>query len=447
MSRAVGRATDGPVRVAIADDKNLVFSDDYRAGWKKGFEGIGCEVKVFDVSALRGPSIKSPYAARHKGWPKLMGQEVWRWRPDLVWAHHGRAASDQFFLSQLKPKGVKVAVYLCDEPYETGVTASYSPAFTHVFTMDPCTIRAHQLSRKGRENVFYLPPAVDPELFPLRPYADRTCSAFFLGNAELVPRPRWLRPVEQAIDGADIRFWKDRRGRAVGKGHPKWVPLEKVPAHYANCIVGLNVHRHPGITADCYRTRVQRRPSRLVVPAGITLQQEKPKEWGTGFWNDANLPAAHINPRFFEMAASGTCVVSDAHRYELTRMFPMAPRAQDPDHFLELVHYYTCHPEEAEKIGRACSSLISRRHTYRHRAAEVLIRLGLAELHTESLRTSLGEQQEYLSPQEFSLQGVESYWAATGHSERWSPAYGKSLIEGSGTLKEGGSITSTPGWL
>lgn len=446
MSRTIGAKGD-PIRVAIADDSGLIFSDDYRAGWKVGFEGIGCTVKVFSIAGIRGASqLMSPYSTVARGFPKVIGKEIWRWRPDIVWCHHGRAASHEFFLRELKGK-TKTAVHLVDEPYESGETARYSPSFDYVFTIDPCTIRAHQLGRRNRNNVFYLPPAVDPELFPCKGYSDRTTPAFFLGNAELHPRRAWLQPVNEAIDGTDIRFWRDKRGHSVGKGHRKWVDLDQIPKLYSNCIVGLNVHRTPWIDQKCYQSRVLKRPSRLKVPEGITLCLERPKEFGTGFWNDGNLPAAHVNPRFFEMAASGTCVVSDASRFELSRMFPMAPRAQDPEHFLQLVHYYTTHPKEAEEIGQKCSSLILKRHTYQHRAAEVLIRVGLLDAQEESLLTSLGAPEGFLSPQDFGVQGIECAWGATGHSERWSPAYGKSLIEGCGSRKEGSSVDVTPGWL
>jgi hypothetical protein len=450
-TREIGARND-PLRVAIADDSGLIFSDDYRAGWKRGFEGIGCTVKVFDVSGIRkASSIQSPYSTMHRGFPKMIAQEIWKFRPDLVWCHHGRAASHEYFMQQLRDRGIPVAVYLCDEPYETGETARYSHVFSHVFTMDPCTIRVHQLSRTGRSNVYYLPPAVDTDLFPYNPYnggaVERVVPSFFLGNAELTPRRRWLEPVERSIDGTVIAFWADRRGKTVGKGSKRWIPLDQVPRRYSSCVVGLNIHRDPRIDKGCFERRVLLRPKRLRIPDGIKLCPEKPEEFGTGFWNDANLPAAHINPRFFEMAACGTCVVSDAMRYELTRMFPMAPRAQTPEHFLELVHYYTRHPEEAEEIGSKCSSLISKRHTYKHRAAEVLIRLGLKESQEENLRICLGEPEDYLSPQDFGEQGIELSWGATGHSERWSPASGKSSTKESGSLKEGSSVDETPAWL
>src|SRR5690606_20416213 len=108
----------------------------------------------------------------------------------------------------------------------------------------------------------------------------------------------------------------------------------------------------------------------------------------------------HLNPRFFEMASCGTLVVSDDHRSELARMFPMAPRAESPEHFFELVSYYIDHPHEAEEIGRACSTLVSRRHSYAHRAAEVLIRAGFKGLLPDSQLSFLGEPEAWLSPQD-----------------------------------------------
>lgn len=445
VARKIGVGPTEKFRVAIADDSRLIYSDDYRTGWKRGFEAIGCEVQIFDISVLRQiVSVgSSPYrSTRMPGTAKQIADHIARWKPHLVWCHHGRAASNEDFQVRLRKDGIKTAVYLCDEPYESGETARYSPRFGYVFTMDPCTVEVHRRSRKDRNNVFYLPPGVDVVHFARRPYAGRQVPAFFLGNATLIPRLDWLKPIERLVDGADIRFFK-----TVGKNDPKWVALQDHPKHYASCIVGLNVHRAPEITNECYKKRVMGRPRAMHVPEGIELCRQMPKREGTGFWNDANLPAAHVNPRFLEMAACGTCVVSDDHRSELARLFPMAPRAQDPDHFVELVLYYLKHPDEAEKIGDACSYLISRRHSYAHRAAEVLIRVGLMGLERASQHSFLGEPAAYLSPQDLSLLLARSSSEATGRSERWSPAYGMSLTSTSGSPSESDSLDVPTPWL
>jgi hypothetical protein len=142
--------------------------------------------------------------------------------------------------------------------------------------------------------------------------------------------------------------------------------------------------------------------------------------------------------------ASGTLVVSDDHRSELTRMFPMAPRAATKERFLELVRYYLEHTDEAEEIGRACSSLVSKRHTYRHRAFEVLIRAGLSDRVPDAVASSLGAQVDWLTPQGSELQKETSFSERTGPSEPWSPAYGSSLIRMSGAPSEAPSLDAPP---
>lgn len=449
MNRVVGRS--GPPRVAIADDAGLIYSDDWRMGWLAGFKSMGCEVLVTDVSPLRrggGGHLSTRGGTMSRG----MAENIIAWRPDLLWCHHGRAAGNESFLSQFKRRGIPTAVYLCDEPYETGETARYSPRFDFVFTMDPCTVKAHAESRSQtqRRGVFYLPPCVDTELFTLRDYSSRTVPAFFLGNPMLKPREPYLRAVEKLVSGAEIRYWpRPRAGRhsIVAKGNPDWIPWDQHPRYYSSCVVGLNVHRSPGITRECFRNRVERRPATMTLPTGLQLCKEMPPEDGTGFWNDANLPAAHINPRFFEMAACGTLVVSDDSRSELRRMFPMAPRASSVEHFVSLVLYYLEHHGEAEEIGHACSNQIGRRHTYRHRVAEVLVRTGLMDLLPAEKSSCLGELGGWLSPQALPLQEVSSPSAPTGPSESWSPASGLSWTRGSGSAKDLNSLDVPTPWL
>lgn len=373
----------------------------------------------------------------------MVASSIVKWGPDLLFTHHGRAASANGFLQELHRYGVKTAVYLCDEPYEVGETAFYSPAFKYVFTMDPCTISAHQKAREGRPHVYYLPPGVDTEHFKRVDYDDRDGpSAFFLGNPNLIPRRDWLRPVERVLEGTKICYW-----HSVAKGGPEWIPLEAHPKVYGNCLIGLNIYRSPAISADCFKKRCLGRMRSRTIPKGMTLTEKMPAKEGTGFWNDPNLPASHVNPRFLEMAACGTLVVSDDSRSEHSRMFPMAPVAENPAHFLELINYYLNHLNEAQEIGRICSYLISRQHTYQHRAAEVLVRTGLVDVESESLATSLGAPEDWLSPQDWTELGEKLSSGRTGRSERWSPAFGKSSTALCGSPSEATSIDVQRPWL
>lgn len=442
---------DRRLRIAIADASGLIYSDDYRHGWVSGFTDIGCEVKVFDIGILtRMPMIKSgPYSIGSAGKQAgLVAKNLIAWGPDLVFCHHGRSASHPSFISQFRSRGIRTAVYLCDEPYECGETVKYAKEFDFTFTMDPCTLPLHSMARRGSERVFYLPPGVDINRFKLFRYASRQANithiapVVFLGNATLTPRIPYLRGIEKAIPDAEIRYWK-----TVGKHSSEWIPLEDHPKLYSRCVLGLNVHRHPAISQKCFKTRnMAKRNVGPKFPGGLVPISSPPPEWGTGFWNDYNLPASHVNPRFFEFAACGTCVINDNSRYELFRMFPMAPRASDPERFVELALYYLDHKSEAEEIGHACYELVSRRHTYRHRAAEILHRVGLRGSIRGREFSSLGEPREWLTTQDLGVLKVSPLSELTGHCEPFEPRTGTALIRKSGGPKLDGSLRMDYPW-
>lgn len=405
------------MRVALADDTALVYSDNWRHGWAAGFRGLGCQVTSVDIASLRALGSNSgPYSTRGNTRGKVLAQQILAAKPDLVWCYHGRAASNPGFLDTIRRSGVKTAVFLPDEPYEVGESARFSPRFDFVFTLDHCTVGTHLNSRPlaRRTDVFYLPPCADTARFVPPPHdAVRTTPALFLGNPMLVPRETWLRAVEKAVPGTRVLSWPTK-GRPMARGMAGWISDSQHPDLYTSCMVGLNIHRDPRITRECYKRRVLGRLASMGVPSGLKLWNEMPVDDGTGFWNDANLPAAHVNPRFFEMAACGTLVVNDNHRAELARMFPGAPRAATAEQFVHLVQHYLLHPEEAAEIGRQCASLISQRHTYRHRAAEVLIRVGCKALLSADQLSSLGELAVWMTPQDLPLPAGMLSSAPTG---------------------------------
>jgi hypothetical protein len=436
-----------PLRVAIADASNLIYSDDYRNGWAWGFKQLGVEVRIFDISMLSKLSMAPTSAYSSKGWnhqPKLMAQEIAKWGPDLLFAHHGRAAANKTFQEYMRHRRIQTACYLCDEPYEVGETARWSPAFNLVFTLDPCTIDIHHAARGMDRDVWYLPPGVNTDHFKYVPYEKRKnpCPALFLGNASLVPRKDYLEQVEREIKGTRILYWQPT-GKEK-KDQKRWIPLRDHPVLYSSCLVGLNVHRDPAITQQCYRDRVMLKKTRPV--QGVVKCKAPPLRWGTGFWNDCNAPSAHVNPRLFEMAAVGTCVISDADRPELARMFPMAPRARTPDEYLDYVKFFVENPERAEAIGRECSNLISKRHTYVHRAAEILIRAGLMDAAEVAKSMSWAEPEEWLTRQDFDAQGVVQSLVPTGLYEHFDPRSGSAATSMSGKPSGNDSLDLNVPW-
>ena len=445
MLKRIGRSAT--LRIVVADDSKLVYSDNWRHGWLSGFKQLGCEIQVVDISCLRMMGAGGPYSTRGCNTAKGLADNIIRMKPDLVWCYHGRSAAQATFLQPLRRAGIKTATYLPDEPYECGESAKFSTLYDYVFTMDYCTVGIHDAARQlpNRGRVFYLPPCADVLAFRCKDYSRRTVPAFFLGNPVLIPREEYLRAVEKLVDGADIRFWPSR-GLPVNKFHKLWIKQEEHPIYYSTCKVGLNVHRAPGMTMECYKRRVKGRPPNQPIPAGFTLPSAPPKKDGTGFWNDFNAPASHVNPRFFEMAACGTLVVSDNHRLELQRMFPYAPRAATPEEYVGHVLYYLNNLHEAEQIGQACSFEISRRHTFKHRAAEVMIRVGLTDLLKEDQRLFLEGQADWLTPQDLPLPKGKSSSERTGLCDSWNPQSGLSLTGMCGSPSQRESLDAPIPW-
>lgn len=425
-----------PLRIALAQQGRLVYSDDYLDGWAWGFRKIGCEVREWDITPLMQiPLVRNTiYSARNWGdMPRGMARQILEWKPDLLWCHHGRYGVH--LCSWFKEAGIPTAVYLCDEPYETGETVQYAPNYTHVFTMDMHTMPIHiGMHRSGR--VHYLLPAVNTERFHpmgMAPVRD----GVFLGNASLVPRPRFFRPLEEAAKDkakVEIFYWK-----TVNKESPQWIGLDRYPEVLAQSKIGLNVHRSPWITEDCYRKRVMSGRSRLVMPKGFRLCDAPPAEWGTGFWNDLNLPASHVNPRFLETAALGVFQISDDDRSELKRLFPMAVTAKTPEEFVDRFFYFLDHPDEREDIAKQCSDLTSSRHTFAHRCAEILLRVGLWESIPENLLSSLGAPEDWMHIQNFPSSPEESSSEPTGPSSSSSPPISRSSMRPSGMTNMQGS--------
>ncbi len=428
-----------PPRIALAQQSNLVYSDDYLDGWAWGFRQIGCEVKEMDISPLQQIPLQrdSIYSAR--GWGDLargMSRQMLEWKPDLVWVHHGRYGVHlcQWFAQA----GIPTAAYLCDEPYECGETLFYAPNYTHVFSMDLETIPAHLAMRGEKRNVHYLLPAVNADRFNPNLYPPETGhDGVFIGNASLVPRPRFFRPLDDACRERaklGILYWK-----TVNKQSPDWLGLDRYPSILGAAKIGLNVHRSPRITEDCYRKRCISGRHRTLLPPGYKYCENPPPEWGTGFWNDLDLPASHVNPRFFETAALGVFQLSDNDRSELARLFPMAVTCKGPEEFIERFFYFLDHAEERREIAKACCDLTLSRHTYKHRCAEILLRVGLWDAIPESLSSSLGPPEDWMHTQSFPSSPAAPSLEPTGPSSSSSPPITRSSTHPSGITSTSGS--------
>lgn len=401
-----------------------------------GFLGLGCHVDVVDISqfvpSFRPTSGKYSVGRMMKRLNLVAETLVKEFKPDLLFTHHGRDAAHRDFLTYFRRRGIPTAAYFCDEPYECGETVKWSAMYDYAFLIDPCTMPVHQAVRPRGRNVFYLPPGVDVNHYRPMP-VERDQDVLFLGNANLTPREPFLRLLEKRLN-ADIRFFGQ-----VTKDDPRWVKLKDHPELFSRFKLGANPHRSPWMNEECWNKRVKSsKASPIAKPP-----EKRPMEWGTGFWNDANRPAAHVNPRFFAMAACGSVPVNCNTRSELARMFPEAPRADTPEDMLMICQRLLIDEDLRKEIASSCLQKIRSRHTYFHRVAEILIRLGWKDALKAETWSSLGEPQEWMTPQEPSSLGLSTSWEPTGPLDSWSPPSGRSSTLRSGQQSEDGFETST----
>lgn len=85
---------------------------------------------------------------------------VEKMEPDLVFAIQGYMIPRPI-LERLRTSGVKSAVWLLDEPYDSTVSQSIGSYFSHVFVQDKATVAQHR--HVGNSNTWYIPHGGDPE--------------------------------------------------------------------------------------------------------------------------------------------------------------------------------------------------------------------------------------------------------------------------------------------
>jgi spore maturation protein CgeB len=83
-----------------------------------------------------------------------------RVQPDLVFAIQGYMIPRPI-LERLRTSGVKSAVWLLDEPYDSTVSQGIGSYFSHVFVQDKATVTQHR--HIGNSNTWYIPHGGDPE--------------------------------------------------------------------------------------------------------------------------------------------------------------------------------------------------------------------------------------------------------------------------------------------
>lgn len=267
-------------------------------------------------------------------------------RPDLVLALNSVECMPASTAIGLREKGFRTAVWFTDDPYYTDVTLNLAPHYDYVFTLESACVPLYQ--ELGCAQVYHLPFAANTGLY--RPKAVETSKRTdicFIGSAfrnrielfdELAP---YLKDKRVLISG----YWWDRlrhfdllREKII-TGY--WLSPEETCGYYNGAKIVINLHR--------------------------AIDDESNR-------NSRMVPARSVNPRTFEINASGGFQLCD-FREELSSVY--APGAEldtfsSPAELMEKLDYWLAHPAEREQAALAGIRRTMREHTYRNRISRML---------------------------------------------------------------------------
>lgn len=344
----------------------------FRTGWDYGYHYARCdtlvqqelraEKRLFDMKVLYVKADGQPYASLDEGIMDGLATVVREWhaigpeaavadtavalRPDLVLVLD--AAGRPFPIEQVKrirAAGIKTAVWFPDDPYHSDLTMTLAPHYDYVFTLELSIVPHYRAV--GAMRAHYLPFAVSPR--KIRPqrvdtsYHYDICfigTAFWNRAAFFDQIAEYLRTKRVFINGW---FW-DRMTKypmLANKIHGFWLPPEEATHYYSGAKVVINLHR--SADDETHNT------------------------------NSRRLPAASVNPRLFEIAASGTLQLTDAREQMAAMYVPGSELVTfgSPQELIDRIDYYLAHEDERRVIAWNALKRTLRDHTYRKRLASL----------------------------------------------------------------------------
>lgn len=314
-------------------------------------------------------------------WRKLLGQvllsRVREFRPDLVFCL-AQAPVDPGLLRALKGEGPLVAYWFVEDFQVFPYWQELAPETDVFFTLQKEPF-LQELRRMGVRQAAFLPLAADPEIY----------------------RPRSLTPEEKARYGADLAF--------VGAGYRNRQEFFQGFLDLDFKIWGSDWPPHSPLAPLIQNggARVSEDEAVKIFNASrINLNLHS-----SPFYPGINPEGDYLNPRVFDLAATGAFQLVDWRR--------QLPEFFQPDEELaiftslaearEKIAYFLAHEEERRRIAEAGRRRCLRDHTYARRLQEALNLI--EELHPEFLRGRPGPEnpvrrlREHL-PEDRALQAV-----------------------------------------
>lgn len=262
-------------------------------------------------------------------------------RPDLVLVLNGIFSVETGQIDRIRSMGIPTAVWVADDPYFSDQTRVVATHYDVVFTHELSCVEMYR--EAGCSRVHYLPFAVDPDLFrPAHPAAMQT-DILFIGMAfpnrlaffnQLTPLLTRRRVLIAGGGWQGLGAYDQLAGSIWLSG----IDPEATPLFYSGARLVINLHRSD-------------------------------REEG----NSGRFPGLSVNPRTFEICASGTLQLVD-ERAELTRHYVPGRDLETfttPKQLMEKAEHFLNREETRRDLAINGLKQTLRRHTYVHRLGEM----------------------------------------------------------------------------
>jgi spore maturation protein CgeB len=288
------------------------------------------------------------------GTPQEMQMLAERVRPDLVLVLNGMHVFPENHLQQIdaiRALGIRTAIWFADDPYFTDQTVRIALHYDVVLTHEQSCVTLYR--ENGCQQVYYLPLAVDPELFRPQQVEPRyRTDVLFIGTAfwnrvELFNRiAPYLASKKFLLVGGSWDRLSEANYKLLRHGIVDGVPFEETVKYYAGAKIVINLHR------DALH--------------------------GTDNQNHLAISGQSINPRTYEMAACGPMQLTDI-RDDLSRHYSPGHEIavyRTPEELMRHIDYYLIHEHERREIAYNGLKRTLKQHTYLLRVEEMLRQLG-----------------------------------------------------------------------
>ena len=352
------------------------------AGFAAAFAALGHAAEVFDLEdcADRDPSALAAVVAKV--------------RPGCVFGY-GALATTRFATELFERKRIPYVSLFYDAP-EFHESIFEAPRLRELTSSRLYAVTASDrayadvLKQRGFSRVAWLPLATDPDLFVGRYDARFDVPAAFVGSiselpAGLTEKRRTKFAASAALNGfferavASDELYRLCEEELRGVPRPTWVQLFRCASEESSLhrrVATVAALGHLGI--EVYGNDVWKDclPCGAVFRGLLDYAKDAPALYATAH---VNLNVTHpqlataVNQRVFDVAAAGGFVLSDG-REDMTRFFgDTAVAYRGPADAADQAAYFLKHDAERRELAAAMRGRVLERHTWRHRAEELLV--------------------------------------------------------------------------